>query len=203
MTVLEDLIDGLEQWLEVERECGVRTLEVDRSLIAAHSITTAPESTATSPAPKQEQKPQPKPAAPAAVQQNKLPQPAKPTAQSSAGSKFDFVFLHDRPLDQAGEEMMGKIVFAMGKTPETAPVIIDHPVPNARAYVVLGARALKKFFPENKAEPGQWIKSALGKDVLVTYSPAFLLRFPVVTKSVQKMKHDMWLNLKDLARRLK
>jgi uracil-DNA glycosylase len=111
--------------------------------------------------------------------------------------------LHDRPLDQAGEEMMGKIVFAMGKTPETAPVIIEHPVPNARAYVVLGARALKKFFPENKAEPGQWIKSALGKDVLVTYSPAFLLRFPVVTKSVQKMKHDMWLNLKDLARRLK
>ena len=40
--------DGLEQWLEVERECGVRTLEVDRSLIAAPSITTAPESTATS-----------------------------------------------------------------------------------------------------------------------------------------------------------
>ena len=189
MEVLEYILDGLEKWLEVERERGVRTLEVDRSLLT-------PAKPKPAPAPLPPQSPPPS-ATPAATQ------PPEPPRQShGSSSSFDFVFLHDRPLDAAGQEMMAKIVAAMGKTPETAPVVTERPVPTARAYVVLGARALRKFFPAVKAEPGQWIRSPRGKDVLVTYSPAFFLRFPTVTKAVQTMKQEMWKNLKDLMRRL-
>lgn len=204
MTVLEYVVDGLEQWLEVERECGVKTIEADRSILALFSKPAAAEeagSVRRSPA--QEQTPPPKPAGAPAAAPSKPTRPENAVAQPQSSGQFDFVFLHDRPLEPNGQEMMAKIVAAMGKTPESAPVVINHPVPNARAYVVLGARALKKFFPEVKAEPGQWIKSSRGKDVLVTYSPAFLLRFPTVTESVQRMKQNMWVNLKDLSRRLK
>ena len=35
MNVADYVLDGLERWLEVERECGTRALEVDRSLLTA------------------------------------------------------------------------------------------------------------------------------------------------------------------------
>ena len=182
MEVLGYILDGLEQWLETERERGVRTLEVDRTLFVNSPNLPKPSKPPTSPKPPEPSKP------------SKPPEPSKP-------SSLDFVFLHDRPLDAAGQEMMSKIIAAMGRTPETAPIATETPVPVARAYVVLGARALRKFFPSVRAEPGQWIRSPRGKDVLVTYSPAFFLRFPTVTKAVQKMKQEMWANLKDLMRR--
>ena len=192
MEVLGYILDGLEKWLEVERERGVRTLEVDRSLLSPAKPKPVP-----APVPPRPPPPAANPAATAATKPSEPPG----TTHDPSGS-FDFVFLHDRPLDAAGQDMMSKIVAAMGKTPETAPIVTERPVPTARAYVVLGARALRKFFPAVKAEPGQWIRSPRGKDVLVTYSPAFFLRFPTVTKAVQKMKQEMWTNLKDLMRRL-
>lgn len=202
MSIADYLIEGLEKWLEVERERGVRTLEVDRSLLAdiVKSAKQAPDSV-TPAAPKTQAvaAPQPVPKTQAAPAPSV---PRTPPPRTSDG-QIVFAFLHDRPLDAAGQDMIAKIVSAMGFSAEDAPVVTEHPVPAARAYVVLGSRALKKFFPETKAEPGQWIKSTRGKDVLVTYSPAFLLRFPTVTESVHKMKQSMWLNLKDLMRRLK
>ena len=45
------------------------------------------------------------------------------------------------------------------------------------------------------------MKGGRGEDVLVTYSPAFILRFPTMTDAVMKMKRDMWTSLKDLMRR--
>ena len=109
---------------------------------------------------------------------------------------YDFVFLHDRPLPPAGIEMMAKIVNAMGRTAETAPVVVEPPLPRARAYIVLGSYAMKKYFPGMKGEPGNWVKSADGRDVLITYSPMRILRFPTVTDAVMKMKREMWTSLK-------
>lgn len=198
MTAVDYVLEGLEQWLEVERECGVRTLEVDRSLLVSPP---PPKPTVETP-PDAPPPAQTAPATSEAVAAAPAKAPVGKGACAATG-RIDFAFLHDRPLDEGGREMMAKIITAMGRTFDTAPVIIEHPLPPARAYVVLGARALKKFFPEVKAEPGQWIKSGREQDVLVTYSPAFLLRFPTVTEVVQKMKKEMWANLKDLMRRLK
>ena len=194
MNVVDYVLDGLERWLEVERECGARSLEVDRSLLAppvgegtkrAEGMNAANGAGVAS-------------RADLASQQA----PTAPAGQvSPAGAVLDFVFLHDKPLTPAGVEMMAKIVNAMGRTADTAPVIVAPPIPQARAYVVLGALALRKYFPGVKGEPGQWVKSPDGRDVLVTYSPAFILRFPTVTDAVVKMKRDMWSSLKGVMQR--
>lgn len=166
MDAVDYVLEGLEQWLEIERECGVRSLEVDRSLLAPAEV------------------------------------PAAPAAPVAPAAAYDFVFLHDKPLTPAGVEMMAKIVVAMGRTADTAPVIIAPPIPKARAYVVLGALALRKYFPGVRGEPGQWVKASNGSDLLITYSPAFILRFPTVTDAVKKMKRDMWSSLKGVMQRL-
>ena len=184
MGTLDYILDGLEQWLEVERECGVRSLEVDRSLLAPAAKPTAE-------------------AAPVVGAGSSSPaRPSRPASSSNATTDvFDFVFLHDKPLTPSGIEMMAKIVNAMGRSADTAPVIVTPPLPQARVYIVLGALALRKYFPGVKGEPGQCVKSADGKDVLVTYSPAFILRFPTVTDAVMKMKRDMWNSLKGVMQR--
>jgi len=97
---------------------------------------------------------------------------------------------------------MAKIITALGKTAETAPIIVEMPVPKARIYVVLGRDALKKFLPDVKGAPGQWIKSGRGRDVLITYSPEHILRFGTVTPAVKKIKEEMWLSLKAVKQRI-
>ncbi len=185
MNVVDYVLDGLEQWLEVERECGVRTLEVDRSLLSPAA------------------KPTSKAASAVGAGSSRVPSPpsasrmASPSGPSSAAAAiYDYVFLHDSPLSPAGIEMMAKIVTAMGRTAETAPVIIEPPLPRARAYIVLGSYALKKYFPGMKGGPGNWTKTADGTDVLITYSPTHILRFSTVDESVMRMKREMWASLK-------
>ena len=190
MNVVDYVLDGLERWLEVERECGVRSLEVDRSLLvpaAKPALETAPVVGAGTS----------RPAKPSSSSGS----PSLASSPDAPASIFDFVFLHDKPLTPAGVKMMAKIVNAMGKTADTAPVIVAPPLPQARAYIVLGALALRKYFPGVKGEPGQWVKSPDGTDALITYSPAFILRFPTVTEAVDKMKHDMWNSLKGVMQR--
>ena len=193
VNVVDYVLDGLERWLEVERECGVRSLEVDRTLLTPAAKPTVEVASvvgtgSSSPV---------RPASP-----SRMSSPPSPSSSSVTSTNiFDFVFLHDKPLTPAGVKMMAKIVNAMGRTADTAPVIVATPLPQARAYIVLGALALRKFFPGVKGEPGQWVKSPDGTDALITYSPAFILRFPTVTEAVDKMKHDMWNSLKGVMQR--
>ena len=189
MSVVDYVLDGLERWLEVERECGTRALEVDRSLLTAAigGGTKGTDGTNVTDG--------------ASLVARQAPV-ALASQVSSTGMVLDFVFLHDRPLAPAGVEMMAKIVTALGKTADAAPVVVEPPLPDARAYVVLGALALKKYFPGLRGEPGQWVKSSDGKDVLVTYSPAFILRFPTVTDAVKRIKRDMWNSLKGVMQRV-
>ena len=195
---IDYLLDGLAAALELERDLGARTVEVDRSLLGAlrpQASSAQPLAAPVAPAaaPMRAQAA----AAPAAV-------PASTArAASSPGGRYDFVFLHDRPLSQGGVEMMAKIILAMGKTAETAPVVIEAPVPPAKIAVALGAVALRKFFPALRGSPGQWLKSADGRDVLVSNSPEEILRFGEVTPAVKRIKMEMWRNLKVVMQRVR
>ena len=191
MDVVEYLLDGLEAALELERDLGVRALEVDRSLLAA------PANGAVS-------VPRAAPVARAAPVPRAAPAPASRVAPASGASakKYDFIFLHDRPLSPGGIEMMAKIITALGRTAETAPVVIEPPVPPSKVAVALGVPALHKFFPGLRGSPGQWLRSADGRDVLVSNSPAEILRYGTVTPAVQKIKVDMWRNLKTVLQRI-
>ena len=194
VSIVEYLLDGLEEALELERELGVRSVAFDRTLlqtgkvspIGAPSVASAP----TAPVP--------------ATDEDVRCPSAISTASSSAakGGGYDFVFLHHAALSPAAVEMMAKIIHAMGKTAETAPVIIAPPIPKARVYVIMGWGALKKFLPGKQEAPGTWIKTPGGKDALVTYSPEFILRFGEVTPAVKQMKQSMWQGLKAVKQRI-
>jgi hypothetical protein len=189
---LDAIVGGIEAALELERELGVRFFECDRSLLSAPEIRRP----ATEPVTAPERRPAQMPQAAETVR----PTSSEPVA--AGGDRFDFVFLHDRRLSAAGEEMMKKIVAAMKRDERSAPVLVDPPLPPAKVYVVLGSFALRKFFPGLRGAPGQWLKAESGADVLVSNSPEFILRFGVETEAVKKIKQDMWRSLKTVVQRL-
>ena len=180
--VLEYVLEGLEAALELERELGVRTVEIDRSL-----LTPTPASPVSGPRP-------------ASAQDARQAEDARQETRAIAS---DLVFLHDRPLSPGGVEMMAKIITALKRTAENAPIVVAPPVPKAKIVVILGGRAMKKYFPDMKGEPGQWLKTPEGSDVLITYSPEYILRFGTVTPAVQKLKYAMWQSLKAVVQRLR
>lgn len=70
-------------------------------------------------------------------------------------------------------------------------------------YVVLGQRALTKFFPGRKAAFDSWFDSEKGKPILFTRAPADILRFKEVTPAVKKMKTAMWTSLKGVLQHIR
>jgi len=195
MDAIDAILERLEAELSLERELGVRTIACDRSLLTV----AAPPAPARS-VPRQPPAPMRSPARP-------LPKPAAMPAVSQDASGFDFVLLHDRPLSAGGVEMMTKALTAMGKTFETAPLVLAEPLPKAKVYVVLGGLALKKFFPGRPGEPGQWLNLEGGGLALVTHSPEYILRFArkegAESKSTEKIKRALWRNLKVVRQRVK
>lgn len=197
MNVLDYLLDGLEAELELERELGVRSLEVDRGLLTAGGTGHRPSSSSPAPArpPSSETaRPSPEPVRASAVAGDVPVTPAPAT-------QFDFVFIHDRPFSEKGVEMMAKIIPAMGKTAETAPVVVAPPIPQAKIYVFLGRPALNKYMPGLRAQEGVWMTSPKGKAIMLVKSPEEILRFGTVSPAVMKMKQDLWRALKIVMQR--
>ncbi|MGN0832668.1 MAG: hypothetical protein ACI4RD_03320 [Kiritimatiellia bacterium] len=205
------VLDGLEAALELERELGVRSVELDRSLLTAVPAVAVEDVGATRDAERKPGGAKRETGAAGPAQGAASPAPAQSRAEAPAQSGVPadacpgrpLVFLHDRPLSPAGAEMMGKIVTALGQTAESAPIVVTPPVPKARVVVVLGARALKLYYPRVKGEPGRWFRAATGGDVLITYSPEYILRFGTVTPAVEKLKREMWQSLKAVKQRLR
>lgn len=197
MTVIEYILDGLEAELALERELGLRIVECDRSLLVSETADAAPRParptlSPSASAPRHADHEVPRTPAPIAA----------PAPVRSGAPAHPFVFVHHAPLSAAGSEMIAKITVALGATAESAPVVTAPPLPVARVYVVLGALALKRWFPGRTAGPGQWLQGDGGEMILVTYSPEFFLRYKVVTPAVDKLKHEMWNSLKEMKRRL-
>ena len=203
MNALDYILDGLEAALELERELGVRVVECDRSLLSV-SATRLPPNVSRLSGEGLETRDVRRETRAGLETRDERPAANNRTIEQSNGRTIpDLAFLHDRPLSPAGIEMMAKIIGAMKRTAENSPIVVEPPMPRAKVLVVLGARALKKYFPEQKAEPGQWFRTPGGRDVLVTYSPEYILRFGTVTPAVQKLKQDMWRSLKAVVQRLK
>ena len=202
MNALDYILDGLEAALELERELGVRVVECDRSLLTPASR--LPSNVSRLSGEGLETRDVRRETRVGLETRDARPAANNRTIEQSNGRIIpDLAFLHDRPLSPAGIEMMAKIIGAMKRTAENSPIVVEPPMPRAKVLVVLGARALKKYFPEQKAEPGQWFRTPGGRDVLVTYSPEYILRFGTVTPAVQKLKQDMWRSLKAVVQRLK
>jgi hypothetical protein len=199
---LDYILDAFEKALQLERELGVKSVECDLALLKKAAPAPAPvPAPATMPENAVPAKAQ-SPATPASAAAAVPERPVAPKAPAGAGAKrYDFVFLHDRPLSDGGVEMMAKIIGAMRSSVEASPIIVAGPPPPAKIYVVLGGNALKKYFPGVKGAPGQWLKID-AVDVLVTNSPEYILRFGAGNAAVQKIKQDMWRSLKTVMQRL-
>ena len=208
MEVVDFLLDGLEAALELERELGVRSVELGpdgRKLLFGEPSANTPHPLTRTSAPSDPRSPSPSVARDNRVNKvdsvdRVVPVPTQTIKQSNNQTIPSLVFLHDRPLSPKGVEMMAKILNALGKP--DAPIVVAPPVPQAKITVVLGGLALKKYFTGMRGEPGQWQKTPEGRDVLITYSPEYILRFGAVTPAVQKIKQDMWLSLKAVRQRL-
>ena len=186
MNPLDEIIDNVLAALELERSLGARVVEFDRTLL------TAPSTVATSPAPEK------------AIKHISAPPPKrvqehKPAIENTEPI-LDLVFLHEKALSEKAIEMMAKIINALGKTAETAPIIITGEKPKAKVYVVLGSRALRMWYPETTAYSGAWFDDN-NSPVLVTYSPEYILRFSPGSPELDKIKKTMWRDLKIAAAR--
>lgn len=207
MSTLAEVLNNFEAELELERELGVRVIDIDRTLLKPLEkgmSGRADETTTTD-----SQHPTP--------DDRSMRQPTADSQRSALGSKrgsaiadgsqpptanFDFVFLHHKMLSSGGVAMMAKIITAMKKTPETAPIMFTGERPKAKVYVVLGGKAMNMWFPEIRCSPGQWARGSKGEDVLVTYSPEYILRFGAETESVKKIKTEMWTSLKGVLKKI-
>ena len=199
-------MDGFEAALALERDLGIWVVECDRALLAAQARSTAAPAAAGRPA-----APMPRPAVnatptPAAPQP--LPPVARPVAppmaprapaapnQTTPG-EYDFLFLHDGPLSPLGAEIIQKSLERLGKTAESAPLITDGPIPRTKIAIVMGARALKKWFPGVNAGPGQWVRMESGGEAAVTFSPEKIVRFKEMTPpALNDMKRGLWNTFK-------
>ena len=208
MDVLDFILDGLEAALELERELGVRVVELGpdgRKLLLGE-----PSRNTVYPLDRTSAPSVPRPPSPSVAHDNRVnkvdsvdrvvPVLTQTLKHPKTQTILDLVFLHDRPLSTKGVEMMAKILNALGRP--DAPIVVTPPVPRAKVTVVLGGLALKRYFTGMRGEPGQWQKTPEGRDVLITYSPEYILRFGTVTPAVQKIKQDMWLSLKAVKQRL-
>lgn len=199
METPEAILDGLEAALELERDLGVRTISFDRALLV--SILAPPVSAprAASPAPTAVV-PQVAAAPIPETPRRRVPAPAKsrstsPSPAASARAVSHFVFLHDVPLTAEGAEIIAKGLAALHVASSSAPIVWEGARPAAKIIIVLGARALAKWFPKTNASPGHWFKDSAGTPVLVTYSPHFFSRFPASSEVMKKKKKDMWTSL--------
>jgi len=196
VTALEYLLDGLEAELELERELGVRVVELDRTLLATPQVASPVRAPSASSSNSNSR------SSSSSNSNSHSNSPTPPLPHSSTPS-LSFAFLHDRPLSPSGIEMMAKIVTAMHETPETAPIVFTGERPPAKMYVVLGSEAMKKWYPGMRGAPGQWLRGRNGEDVLLTYSPEYLLRFGAATPALMKLKREMWTSLKGVMQRLR
>ena len=196
--VLSFVLDGLEDYLELERELGVRAVEVDRALLATAGSPEVAVAFRVAPV---------APMAKRDVSDVRVVRDERPKAEprplnpSTPQPLTSFAFIHDRPLSPKAVEMMLKIIVALGQTTETAPIAVAPPLPKARFYVFLGNRALQKYLPGTHVEENSWFKTPKGMDALFVRSPEDIVRFPTITPALQKTKADMWRALKTIKQR--
>ena len=180
-----DVFDQILEHLELERELGTRTVEIDRALLM--------------PLPRSKP-PAAEPHLPPAAS---TPPPAAAITRPADGAgdgpqqPCDILFLTGRPLSAAGTEAMERIVAAMKRIRPDLRISISHDG-KARGNVVvfIGSDALKKHMPSVRPVRGRWIEYG-GASALMTFSPDYIFsHFQEGSPRMVKAKLDMWNDIK-------
>ena len=168
-----DIYDQILENLELERELGTRTVEIDRALLLPPN----PATDGTSVVP--------------------VPPPAAPDSSESC----DIAFLTGRPLSPTGMEAMEKTFAAMRQIkPDIQVALNENRKP--RVIVLLGSDALKKLLPTARPVRGQWIQIN-GVPAVMTFSPDYIFsHFQAGSPRERQAKVDMWRDIKSALARL-
>jgi len=204
----EEILEGLERALELERELGTRVVEIDRSLLAfppPEAPSAAVVAAKAAPPPQAGAavaRPRP---APAAVSASRA-QP-NPNAPSS-----DLVIVAASPAELQGVagELLLKMLGAIGRDLGSAPVEVAGPdlaqrvaARSPKIVVMLGRDACRALLPSQRIGKGEWVAFG-GALAAAIPSPAFMLRFYADKPAeLNKLKRDAWNTLKLVRDRLK
>ena len=196
-----DIYDQIIENLELERDLGTRTVEIDRALLVPPKP-----SDASAPASPSESALAPSGAAPAPAAEATAPSIASnsPVAGTpvSSSAACDMLFLSGRPLSAAGQEAMRKTFAAMKKIKADVTVRLNENVP-ARIIVLLGSDALKgRSAVAARPVRGRWM-AVDGVPALPTFSPDYIFsHFQDGSPGMAAAKRDMWNDIKAALARL-
>lgn len=192
------ILEGLAKNLELKRELGGFVMGFDRDFLATLPKERAVESGISGPGDRSiKSVTHAAPATSAALQPC-----SSATSVPSAALLYDYVFLHHGPITGPGVEMMARLVTAMKRSPESAPIVFTGEKPAAKIYIVLGAKALAKWYGEVALAYGGWFKDA-DSEVLLVYSPEDIYRFGVnLSSAMIQKKREMWRSLQEAMRKV-
>ena len=197
-----DIYDQILENLELERELGTRTVEIDRALLLPPSDLPQPASGGVGsrrPTDTQPAMPAAHAARPATDETSVAPVP--PPAVPVSSESCDIAFLTGRPLSPAGIEAMEKTFAAMRQIkPDIQVALNENRKP--RMIVLLGSDALKKLLPTARPVRGQWIQIN-GVPAMMTFSPDYIFsHFQAGSPRERQAKVDMWRDVKSALARL-
>ena len=191
-----DIYDQILENLELERELGTRTVEIDRALL----LPPQPESASAEAIADKSETPAPQPETRNQKPETTTPQSATPVAPGSSES-CDIAFLTGRPLSPAGAEAMAKTFAAMKRIKPDVQVVLNENR-KSRVIVLLGSDALKKLLPTARPVRGQWIQLN-GVPAVMTFSPDYIFsHFQAGSPHERQAKSEMWEDIKSAIARL-
>ena len=205
-----DIFDQILENLELERELGTRTVEMDRALLVPP---TAEKAVRTEPVSKTSAVPSPV----SMPQAERMEAPASRTAQASpvrpqvadgilpvpkpSDPQCDIVFFTGRPLSSAGMEAMEKTFAAIRKLKGDAVICLNEER-KAKVCVLLGSDALRKRLPDAKAVRGNW-EMVDGVPAVMTFSPDYIFsHFQDGSPRMREAKLVMWNDIKSAVARI-
>ena len=197
---LEEILTAFEEALELERELGTRTVEIDRALLRCSPAPMAAPVRGVSDSGEASRSSISNGSGSPSVSSDASEASSPGTASDSgaAGAQADFAFLLEGEPEGPVAELLPKMSEAIGYGPDGVK-IND---PSARVLIVLGSEALAKWLPGVKARPGQWVQRE-GVPALVTASPTKTYRFfghdPA---KIRALKLRLWADLKAALARL-
>jgi hypothetical protein len=196
-----DIFDQILENLELERELGTRTVEIDRAFLVPPKPPRAPSPV---PPPEPEERADVKqPVRPVPVTSAEKPAPPQqPVAARPDTPSCDIAFFTGSPLSPTGAEAMEKIFAAIRKIKPDAVLCLNEDR-KAKMCVLLGSDALLKRVPAARPVRGAWT-SVDGVPAVMTFSPDYIFKhFQEGSPRMKDAKLVMWNDIKSAVARLK
>ena len=210
-----DIFDQILEHLELERELGTRTVEIDRALLVPpkpeqdQRTPEVDDNSAKGASSGSEIDGDKRAISGGAGARGGVDAEASASATSSVAetsalpsAACDMLFLSGRPLSAAGQEAMRKTVAALKKIKPDVTVRLNENVP-AKVMVLLGSDALKgRSAVSARPVRGRWM-TVEGVPALPTFSPDYIFsHFQEGSPGMVAAKRDMWNDIKAALARL-